>query len=58
VRGHASKNRFAGHPTRGNRAEIVGDERSLAVEQLADLIGLIIEALGVQSEQPPREAMR
>jgi hypothetical protein len=30
----------------------------LAVEQLADLIGLIIEALGVQSEQPPTEAMR
>jgi hypothetical protein len=36
----------------------VGDERSLAVEQLADLIGLIIEALGVQSEQPPTGATR
>jgi hypothetical protein len=36
----------------------VGDERSLAVEQLADLIGLIIEAFGCKSEQPPRGAMR
>jgi hypothetical protein len=36
----------------------VGDERSLAVEQLADLIGLIIEALGCNSEYPPTGAMR
>jgi hypothetical protein len=36
----------------------VGDQRALAVEQLADLIGLITEALGVQSEQPPTRAMR
>jgi hypothetical protein len=47
VRDHARKNRFAGHPVRGNRAEIVGDERFPAVEQPADLIGLTIEALGV-----------
>jgi hypothetical protein len=45
-------------PDARSRAEIVGDERSLAVEQTADLIGLIIEALGVQSEQPPARGMR
>jgi hypothetical protein len=36
----------------------VDDERSLAVEQRADLIGLIIEAFGRKSEHPPAGAMR